>query len=188
MIDIITTFDTAFVHIMQSIGSYWVPVAMFLSDIVGSTHYLAPALIIALFAIGKKRIAIELAVVFVTASALTYGLKELISAPRPYWVDADIVGYIVEDDFGMPSGHALISLATLGWVWLRHPRSWILSASLPALLILIGLSRVYLGVHYPSQIVVGWGIAVALISILYVIDRRYFRRRDQFVRSSVKLR
>ncbi len=188
MIETLLQWDTSFVHAAQALGPSWLPVAQLLSDIIGAKIYLVPAVVLALFAINKRRTAFETIIVFVVAAAVTYLLKDLIGAPRPYWVDSAVYGYAVENDNGMPSGHALISFAVLGWLWLRHPRSLSLSLGIGTIIVLVGLSRVYLGVHYPSQILAGWAIAALILLILTIVDRTYFRRRDRFVRLSHKLR
>ena len=188
MLATISSLDILVIHAVQSIGPVWIPVANLLSDIIGSTVYLAPAIILTLLAIGKRRTALEVSIIFLVSALVVYGLKHLITADRPYWVDASVFGYAIEDGYGMPSGHALISLVTLGWLWMRHPRSHSLSMGIPTILVLIGLSRIYLGVHYPSQVVAGWLVGGVLLAIFIWMDRKYFRRRNRFVRSSAKLR
>jgi membrane-associated phospholipid phosphatase len=188
MLATISSLDISIVHTVQSIGPAWIGAANLLSDIIGSTIYLAPAVILALLAIGKRRTALEVFIIFIVSGLVVYGLKHLITADRPYWVDPSIFGYAVEDGYGMPSGHALISLVTLGWLWMRHPHSHSLSMGIPAILVLIGLSRIYLGVHYPSQVIIGWFIGIILLIIFWWMDRKFFRKRDRFVRSSAKLR
>jgi len=188
MFEIISSLDTSIVYAVQSIGPTWLPVAHLLSEIIGSTIYLAPIVILTLLAIGKKRTALEIFIVFIVSGVLVYILKHLIEAPRPYWIDPSVFGYVIEKDFGMPSGHALISMVVLGWLWLRHPRSLSLSLGVGTILIFVGLSRIYLGVHYPSQVIVGWLIGIILLIIFTWMDRKYFRKRDRFVRTSAKLR
>lgn len=183
-----TTIDTTIVHLVQSIGPAWISVANLLSDIIGSPVYLGLAVFLALLAISKRRNAVEIGAVFITSSIVVATLKQIIQAPRPYWIDPSIVGYAVETGYGMPSGHALMSMVVLGWLWLRHPRSLSLTLGASTILILIGLSRIFLGVHYPSQIIAGWLVGLVLLGIFSWIDGKYFRKRDRFVRSSAKLR
>ncbi len=152
----IAHMDNTILYAVQSIGSMWYYPAAFISDIVFSTHWLAPILALSLFLIGKKRVALEIVLIFVVATGVILGGKELIQAPRPYWVDSQVIQYATDPDFGMPSGHALVSVVILGWVWFRHPKSKILLITIPLFILIIGWSRVYLGLHYPSQVIVGW--------------------------------
>ena len=73
---------------------------------------------------------------------------------------------------GLPSGHATYSLAlTLALVlltWESPKRPWIVGFGV-AFVGLIGLSRLYLGVHYPSDIVGGWLLATAWAVGLYQV-------------------
>ena len=81
-----------------------------------------------------------------------------------------------ETTYSFPSGHAMGSI-TLGFaiILLCWPTRWrwsVIVASLTFVL-LVGLSRVYLGVHYPSDILAGWTAAIAWTFGMYVIvDQR----------------
>ncbi|MFA6158424.1 MAG: phosphatase PAP2 family protein [Candidatus Paceibacterota bacterium] len=174
--------DGAMVHMVQSIGSQWYGVAWFLSAIVGYSPFLIPAMVLALVLTGKYRVAIEAVGISLLALAAVYLSKALIWAPRPFWVDSSVIRYAFESSSGMPSGHALVSFVILGWVWLRHPKSAILSVGIPVTIFLVGLSRVYLGVHYPSQVIVGWIVGAFMLWAFWRIDRLLFRPRSGYVK------
>ncbi|MFC5577635.1 phosphatase PAP2 family protein [Lysobacter niabensis] len=67
-----------------------------------------------------------------------------------------------ETSFSFPSGHAMGSM-TLAWVWVllawRTPWRWPVVIAMLLFTVIVGLSRVYLGVHYPSDILAGWTAA-----------------------------
>lgn len=80
---------------------------------------------------------------------------------------------LVEHGFSFPSGHALLGAAAYGVLAVLIARTRLpavvrrsLIVGLVALVILIGLSRVWLGVHYPSDVLAGW-IAGSLVVLLY---------------------
>jgi len=81
-----------------------------------------------------------------------------------------------ETTYSFPSGHAMGS-ATLGMAlvllcWSTRWRWPVLIASL-AFVLLVGVSRIYLGVHYPSDILAGWTAAIAWVFGMYVlVDRK----------------
>jgi len=82
-----------------------------------------------------------------------------------------------EDTFSFPSGHAMGSM-TLAWVGLllawRTPWRWPVVAVAVPFTALVGLSRVYLGVHFPSDILAGWAAAsVWAVCCFFVVFRHH---------------
>lgn len=164
--------DVQMTSLVQSIGPAWLPVAKFLSHGVGSYPIMLAAFFIALLIIDKRRVALEVLVVAVVAFGILFVAKHVFQVERPYIIDSTIIAYDKDDGFALPSGHALMSLVILGWVARRHPKSRIVMWGSVALILLIGLSRIYLGVHYPSQVLAGWIFGVLILYLFYVIDRR----------------
>lgn len=84
-----------------------------------------------------------------------------------------------ESTFSFPSGHAMGSMTLAAvLVLLAWPTRWrwpVLGA-MPLFVPLVGLSRVYLGVHFPSDILAGWAVAVAWAAGIYVLSFRGGRR------------
>ncbi len=84
------------------------------------------------------------------------GLFKLVfAAPRPYWVSLQVKALAAESSFGIPSGHAQIGIGVWGMLAARLRTRW---AGWGAALIvfLIGFSRLYLGVHFVHDVLVGW--------------------------------
>lgn len=97
-------------------------------------------------------------------TAISEGLKVGFARPRP-----DLVAHIVETtSMSFPSGHAMLSAVTyltLGALLARTQerkrlRGYILGAAI-AITLLIGASRVYLGVHWPTDVLAGWTLGAA---------------------------
>ena len=82
-------------------------------------------------------------------------LKRAFNAPRPFWV-SNTVESVGEGStaFGMPSGHSVGALAWL-LIPIRVHRRWLWIA-FGIVAVMIGLSRISLGAHFPSQVLVGW--------------------------------
>lgn len=82
-------------------------------------------------------------------------LKHLVSRPRP-WLDvAGLIPLVAEHDpNSFPSGHTSAALAAACAWWRTMPARWMARIGL-ALAVLMGLSRLYVGVHYPTDVLAG---------------------------------
>ena len=101
-------------------------------------------------------------------------LKNIIRRDRPLHLRL-----VEESGFSFPSGHAMGSSAFYGSiiVLIKHSKldkkyKYLSYIFLSLLIFLIGISRIYLGVHYPSDIIGGWLIGFVLLNILdYLLDK-----------------
>jgi len=104
---------------------------------------------------------------YFAAGGLDTGLKRVFERPRPSVVDHAVHPLVaVPDSYSMPSGHAATAFAAAVAVGLVQPR---LRWPLVALAALVGVSRVWLGVHYLGDVVVGAAlgtvVSIALCSL-----------------------
>jgi membrane-associated phospholipid phosphatase len=121
---------------------------------------------------------------FIGAEILTLGLKLGFQRERPFFADP----LATESTYSFPSGHASISLAvygTLGFILARHlatARTRITTlAAAAALVLLIGFSRLYLGVHFLTDVVAGFSLGLAWVTfcaLLLHLRVRLGRRRQ----------
>lgn len=111
-----------------------------------------------------RRKGVAFCTLLIIANVTTNTLKLALHWPRPYWVDDRIIGMTpLATSYGMPSGHAYLSMALWGWLALEFRKRWTVAAAL-TLTEIIGLSRVVLGVHWISDVLVGW--VLGLITLL----------------------
>jgi membrane-associated phospholipid phosphatase len=109
------------------------------------------------------RFGIRFGLVFLFSAFTNSWLKVVFAVPRPFIVDPS-VGLAHESSFALPSGHAQGSATFWGLLADRFRAPWglVLAIALP---LIIGFTRVYLGVHYPTDLflgwLLGWGIALA---------------------------
>jgi membrane-associated phospholipid phosphatase len=114
---------------------------------------------------------LRLAVILIASNGLNHLLKLAFHLPRPYWVDTRVHALTTETSYGLPSGHAQNGLAVWGFLAEHMKRRWAWIAAL-ALVGLISLSRVYLGVHFPGDVLGGWVAGGALLWAFVRWERR----------------
>ncbi|MBN1235623.1 MAG: phosphatase PAP2 family protein [Methanotrichaceae archaeon] len=108
---------------------------------------------------------------------ISYGfnviLKVLWHSPRPYWVSREVEVWAREPSFGLPSGHAQIAVSFWGLLACRlhSSRAWVAAILLS---LFIGLSRIYLGVHFPQDVIAGW-IAGGLLLCAFLYGESHLR-------------
>lgn len=111
---------------------------------------------------------------FAGAVGLNTVLKFEFGRPRPNVFPP----LVVEHSYSFPSGHAVAAMALYGMLavilWRQRHRSW--AVLLGAWILVVGLSRVYLGVHYPSDVLGGWSLGVLWLFAVFAIRDGYERR------------
>jgi undecaprenyl-diphosphatase len=158
--------------------SGWTRIMLFFTrvgDLWELRIFLAVA-VIALAVSRRFRAAILLLAVFLTAHGLNNGAKQLVARPRPHPVNT-VIG--VPNSYSFPSGHALESTALyVSFAFLAAPllsrrslRILLIGASL-LLVFLIGVSRVYLCVHFVTDVVGGWAAGMSLALVAAWLDQR----------------
>jgi membrane-associated phospholipid phosphatase len=126
--------------------------------------------------------ALFVALAFLGAQVLSTGMKLGFRRERPFFPDP----LATESTFSFPSGHSLVSLAVYGSIALllaRRVRSpgWraLLFAGTALLVLAIGFSRLYLGVHFLSDVLAGYAAGAAWLALLYAaleLRNRYTSR------------
>ena len=147
------------------ISDFATPIAKFITNFGGATFLIL--LTVTLFVLIKnKKIGLSIFSNLVIITILNQLLKRILQRPRPteYRI-------IEETGYSFPSGHSMISMAFYGYlIYLIYKYvenkylKWILISLLSVLICLIGISRIYLGVHYTSDVLGGF-----LISISYLV-------------------
>lgn len=129
-------------------------------------------LYVALLLIGywafNKRESIIFTYVLVIAVLSNYWLKYFIANNRPptsYWLEgADAPNY------STPSGHSQYSTTFFGWLSIRVKKWWMVLIGI-CLTVVIGLSRIYLGVHFLEDVLIGWGIGILTVVGMYYLEK-----------------
>jgi membrane-associated phospholipid phosphatase len=97
--------------------------------------------------------------------------KQLFHQPRPYWIGG-VEALAEETSYGIPSSHASNTLAVWGLIASTAKKSWLWTLSI-LLVLLIGLSRLYLGVHFPQDVLGGWLLGLAMLLVFLKYESRF---------------
>ncbi|QWW70080.1 phosphatase PAP2 family protein [Rhizobium sp. WYJ-E13] len=173
----------------QPIGPSWLVHAMGDITSLGGVTVLAILTLLAtvyLLLDRRTTIAVFLFLSVFSGWLASTGLKIIVARARP-----DVVPHLVDvNDFSFPSGHAMVSAVTyltLGALLartqgFRATRIFVMGAGI-FLAVIIGLSRIYLGVHYPTDVLAGW-VAGALWALLcWLVSKRFIARTADEVQS-----
>ena len=147
------------------ISDFATPIAKIITNFGGAIFLIAITVILFIL-IKNKKIGVAITANLVLVALLNQVLKNILQRPRPteYRI-------IQETGYSFPSGHSMASMAFYGYlIYLIYKYvenkniKWILITLLSILICSIGISRIYLGVHYTSDVLGGF-----LISISYLV-------------------
>lgn len=148
------------------------------------SELLAVFMVVLLLVLGFKRrwgAVVALLLATVGAQLLNDVLKDLFHRTRP----APVEGLIPSQAFSFPSGHAMVSaafylfLAYLAWSALRGRWRYAAASACLLLVLLIGLARLYLGVHYFTDVVAGYLAGFFWTDSIIISGRLLTRRRTR---------
>lgn len=135
---------------------------------------------ILLYVMWDKRLAVRLTVVLLLTMAFNDLLKLLIKNPRPFiadgtyknkWAIPPAEAKTLALEYSTPSGHAMGSSAFYSYL-LAFTRNRFLRAATMLLVVVIGVSRPYLGVHYVEDVLLGWAVGL----LFGIVASRYTYR------------
>jgi len=113
-----------------------------------------------------RRIGARLVILFLFSIVLNSWAKLLADQPRPFEYDPRVRALVAIDTGGFPSGHTQSAVVVWGYLATQIKRRWFWGIAI-LLMICIPLSRLYLGVHFPIDIVGGYAIGLVLL-LLYL--------------------
>ncbi len=128
---------------------------------IGGVRFQSFLVFVLLIMPATRAIGLTLAIIQITVTIVIQILKSAIARVRPYHALAGIKVLKIEKDYSFPSGHSAAAFATAITLGRFFPA---FSLVFLGIAVLIGCSRVYIGVHYPSDVIAG-----SLISELITI-------------------
>lgn len=112
-------------------------------------------------------------------------LKSIFLRPRPYTtgkvtrveLDNPLVSTMtLKDNMSFPSGHAQASTNFFGSLAMHFKRAWVWAVCILAVLLIMA-SRLYLGVHYPTDVLAGFALGAVYALTVRLVYRRFYQRR-----------
>jgi membrane-associated phospholipid phosphatase len=152
----------------QNLGAWLKPVAVGLT-FLGTESFFILALPAIYWCIDSA-IGFRIGVMMVATNSVNAYVKMLFHSPRPFWVDSRVKAYSIETSFGIPSGHSQTAASLWGLAAVKFKKNWITIISITAVL-LIGLSRIYLGMHFTRDVLSGWLLGGLMIVLFLLLEK-----------------
>jgi membrane-associated phospholipid phosphatase len=157
---------------LQSLATWWLDWIMGGITYLGSEYFYLAALCLLYWCV-EVRGTLRLFVVFMSSVYLGGAIKELVGALRPFQAYPNLIhARFVETapDPSFPSAHAMDSVIFWGYLCLVFRKRWLYIIT-PILVVLIALSRLYLGLHWPLDVLGGLVLGLLVLGFAYLILR-----------------
>jgi membrane-associated phospholipid phosphatase len=156
--DPLTSGSLDLIRAFQSLGG-WLVAPMRLLSFLGTEEFYMLVVPLVFWCINRT-LGIELVALLLASTGLNELAKGLLKLPRPFWIEPKLA-LSTETSFGLPSGHAQNVIVLWGYLAtvLRSPWRWLCVL----LIFLISLSRLYLGVHFPGDVLAGWALGLLVL-------------------------
>jgi membrane-associated phospholipid phosphatase len=165
--------------------SFITSIMKFISNIGGNFGYIIIIGLMSIFLYLKNnfRYGIQASIILIVSSLTNSILKILIARPRPF-----NLALIQANNYSFPSGHAMSAIVFYGFLiyftYLLIQKFWLKCLIILLFIVIIlaiGFSRIYLGVHYPSDIIGGYLVGLSCLSLyIYIINLFYIRKLSYF--------
>lgn len=163
----IGAFDNAIYHYISMIISTGGTIFFKIITEFGAAFVIIPICLICVTTMKDKRKAMTIVLNLVIIFVLNQLLKQVFERPRP-----TEFRLIEESGYSFPSGHSMVSMAFYGFIIyllakeIKKPVfKYISCISLSILILLIGISRIYLGVHYASDVIGGFCFSIGYLTV-----------------------
>ena len=161
-----------FIKVIQQVENHVLTALMNFITTLGSGYFFLLIILFIFWWIDEKK-GLRFAVLIIVSAWINSFMKEVLQQPRPFHIDPSL-GLVTATGYGAPSGHAQNSLifwlpiaAWLSQIWTEKKRFFIWALAI-IIVVLIGFSRLYLGVHFPTDLLVGWAIGFVILALWFI--------------------
>ena len=154
---------------LQSIGDWFTPIMKFFTFLGNEQFYLiiAPAILWCI----DSTLGVRLGLFLMISGMLNTALKIVLHGPRPYWFTNNVEALgSAENSFGAPSGHTQNAVVVWGTLADRIKQRWFWVVTI-IVMFMIGVSRIYLAIHFPHDVLLGWLIGILILWLLLKLER-----------------
>lgn len=117
----------------------------------------------------NARVGLRMGLYLMISGGLNSAFKLLLHGPRPFWVSSEVKALAIETSFGVPSGHSQNAVVVWSILAQAIKRTWSWIAAV-LIILLIGVSRMYLAVHYPADVITGWSLGLLVLLLLLRLE------------------
>lgn len=152
----------AFILALQGAVGDWFAVPMRFFSYLGNEEFFLLVLPLLYWSIDSA-LGLRVGFILLTSNLFNHVGKLIFAGPRPYWVSSHVRAlWLTETSFGIPSGHAQNAVSVWGMFAAYSKRIWVWIVSL-VVIFFIGFSRMYLGVHFPHDVLFGWLLGAVIL-------------------------
>ena len=113
------------------------------------------------------------------AGVITMGMKSVLKRQRPYVTyPNDIYPDEIDNGYSMPSAHSSLAFATATSIFLNY-KKWYVAVPLYAWATSVSYSRMYLGQHYPTDVMAGAAVGIGSAYLCHWLNKKYFLKRKK---------
>lgn len=157
-----------FVLFIQNLGG-WLTTPMKLFTFMGGAEFYLLIIPVLYWSIDAA-LGLRIGTILLTSEGINYIFKVGFHTARPFWFSRQVESFAFEESFGVPSGHAQNSAAVFGLFAACLNRWWVWVISL-ILIFLVGVSRIYLAVHFPQDVLVGWIVGFIILGVFLRLEK-----------------
>ena len=158
--DFLTANGIDLVILIQGLGD-WLVAPMRFFTFLGSEDFFF-LILPAIYWCIDSALGLRIGYILIISNGLSFIFKLAFAGPRPYWINPQVQALTYESSFGVPSGHAQNAVSIWGLMAHRIGKSWAYALGF-GIALLIGFSRLVLGMHFPHDVLAGWLIGGVLL-------------------------